>query len=239
MLMSNDVTRRDVMAVLGAGAAVVSLGAVPGAAGAAEAPAAPGAYELPALPYAYDALAPVLEERIVRIHHDRHHAAYVRGLNAALAGLARARAAGDLAPIQALSRELAFHGSGHVLHSLYWLSLRPGAPTEPTGALREAIDRDFGSLELLRAQFTSAAKAVAGSGWATLVFEPLGRRLLVLQIENHEKLTLWGVTPLLVCDVWEHAYYLQYEINRAAYVDAVWRLTDWAGAAPRYAACTR
>ena len=236
--MPDELNRRDLIATLGLGAAALSLGALPGGASAAEAPA-PAAYELPKLPYAYDALAPVLEERIVRLHHDKHHAGYVNGLNAALGKLAKAREAGDMADIKALSREVAFHGSGHVLHTLYWNSMKPGGAAEPEGTLREALDRDFGSLAKLQAQFTAAAKAVEGSGWATLAFEPMAKRLLVLQAENHEKLTIWGVTPLMVCDVWEHAYYLQYENRRADYVDAFWKIVDWAGTAQRFAACLK
>jgi Fe-Mn family superoxide dismutase len=238
--MSGELNRRDLMASLGAGAVALSAAALSGSAAAAEPPAEPPAvYELPKLPYAADALAPVLSEKIVQIHHGRHHAAYVRGANAALAALAKARESGDMANVKALSRELAFHGSGHVLHSLYWQSLKPGPPAEPSGALREAIDRDFGSLDRLRAQFAAAAKAVEGSGWAALVFEPVAKRLLVLEIENHEKLTIWGVTPLMVCDVWEHAYYLQYENNRPKYVDAFWTIVDWPSTAQRYTACVR
>jgi len=238
--MSSDLNRRDVMAALGVGAAALSVAALGGRAAAAEAAAEPPAvYELPKLPYAYDALAPTLSEKIVQIHHDRHHAAAVRGANVALTALAKARESGDMAQVRALSRDLAFNASSHALHSLYWLSMKPGPAAEPSGALREAIDRDFGSLARLQAQFTAAAKAVDGSGWTALVFEPIAKRLLVLEVENHDKLTIWGVTPLMVCDVWEHAYYLQYENNRPKYVDAFWTIIDWPGTAQRFAACTK
>ncbi|MBM4033717.1 MAG: superoxide dismutase [Planctomycetes bacterium] len=229
----SELNRRE---LLGLGALAAGLGAL---GLAAEAPAAAGDYELPKLPYAYDALAPAIEEKILRLHHGKHHAAYVRGLNATLAALAKAREAGDFAAVGGLSRNLAFHGSGHVLHALYWNSMRPGAAAEPEGALKAAIERDFGSVKAFTAHFAAAAKAVEGSGWAILVHEPLGKRLMILQVLNHQNLTVWGAAPLMVCDVWEHAYYLQYANDRAAYVDAFMKTIDWPGVAARYAACTK
>jgi len=230
--MEREVCRREVLGALGAGAAA---GLLPGRAQAAEG----AAYELPPLPYAYNALEPTLSEQLLRVHHDRHHAGYVNGLNRTLAALGEARAAGDFSAIRTLSRNLAFHASGHVLHSLYWASMRPGREGQPRGTLRRALERDFGSLEKFRSQFAAAAKAVEGSGWAALVHEPLGNRLLVLQVQNHQNLAIWGSVPLLVCDVWEHAYYLQYANNRGAYVDAFSKIIDWDGVARRYAAATR
>jgi len=232
----SEMNRRE---LLGLGALAAGLGAWGGAAGAAEAPAASGEYELPKLPYGYDALAPAIEEKVLRLHHTKHHAAYVKGLNATLAALAKAREAGDFAAIGGLSRNLAFHGSGHVLHALYWNSMRPGDAAEPEGALKAAIERDFGSAKGFMVHFAAAAKAVEGSGWAILVHEPLGKRLLVLQVLNHQNLTVWGAAPLMVCDVWEHAYYLQYANDRAAYVDAFCKIIDWPGVAKRYEAATK
>jgi Fe-Mn family superoxide dismutase len=196
-----------------------------------------GQYELPKLPYGFDALAPEIEERVLRIHYEKHHAGYVNGLNATLKKLEQARAANDFAQIKALSRDLAFHGSGHVLHTLYWNSMRPapGAP-EPEGALRAALERHFGSFAAFKAQFLAAAKDVEGSGWAVLAWEPTDGRLLIVQSEKHQNLTIWGVTPLMVCDVWEHAYYLQYQNRRADYVDNFFKLIDWAAVVRRYEA---
>jgi superoxide dismutase, Fe-Mn family len=194
----------------------------------------PVAYELPKLPYAYDALAPEIEAKVLQIHHEKHHAAYVAGLNKTLTKLQEARGANDFAAIKALSRDLAFHGSGHAMHSLYWLSMKP-APrkAEPDGVLREAIDRDFASFAAFRGQFLQASKDAEASGWGILAWEPLGKRLLVLQAERHQDLTFQGAIPLMVCDVWEHAYYLQYQNRRADYVDAFFRLVDWDGVARR------
>jgi Fe-Mn family superoxide dismutase len=112
--------------------------------------------------------------------------------------------------------------------------MRPGEATQPDGALRDALVRDFGSVKGFMAHFAAAAKAVEGSGWAILVHEPIGKRLIILQVLNHQNLTVWGAVPLMVCDVWEHAYYLQYANDRAAYVDTFCKLIDWPGVAKRH-----
>ena len=233
--MAERMGRREALGAVGLGALAVTLGGASSCAAAPAAIAKTKEYELPRLPYGYDALAPQIEERVLRLHHTKHHAGYVRGLNATLAKLGQARAAGDFVAIKALSRDLAFHGSGHVLHTLYWQSMQPSPAGEPAGALRAAIERDFGSLAAFRAQFAAAANKVEGSGWAVLGFEPMGRRLLVLQAEKHQNLTIWGVAPLLVCDVWEHAYYAQYHNRRGDYVEAFCALINWPGAARRFA----
>jgi Fe-Mn family superoxide dismutase len=212
---------------------LVGGGAMGQAGGGGETLPAAAPYALPPLPYAYDALQPAISQEILKIHHDKHHAGYVAGLNKTLEKLQAARE--DAAQITALSRDLAFHGSGHVLHSLYWKSMTPGGSAAPAGLLGQAIDRDFGSLKSFMAQFANASKAVEGSGWAVLGYEPLGRRLLALQSEKHQNLAIWGIVPLMVCDVWEHAYYLQYQNRRADYVDAFMKLIDWPGTAKRFA----
>jgi len=187
-------------------------------------------YRLPDLPYAYNALEPYIDEATMKLHHDKHHAAYVNGFNAALAKMKEAREKGDFSAIQSLSKLLAFHGSGHVMHSIFWEIMCPkDRSSEPAGgALLEQIKNDFGSLESFKKQFSEAAKAVEGNGWAILAYEPLGKRLLVLQAENHQKLTVQVSVPLLVLDVWEHAYYLLYKNNRAGYVEAWWNVVNWA-----------
>jgi len=186
-------------------------------------------YKLPDLPYAYDALEPYVDEQTMKLHHDKHHLAYVNGANAALKKLEEARAKGDFSSIQALSKQLAFHGSGHALHCLFWESMCPKEKSrEPqTGALFDALTRDFGSVASFKLQFSEAAKAVEGNGWAILAYEPMGRRLVVLQAENHQKLTFQGSTPLLALDVWEHAYYILYKSDRAEYVKNWWNIVDW------------
>ena len=194
-------------------------------------------YKLPDLPYAYNALEPYIDEATMKLHHDKHHAAYVNGFNAALKKLEEARSKGDFAAVQALSKLAAFHGSGHTMHSIFWEVMCPKEKSvEPkSGALFDAITASFGSLEAFKKHFSEAAKAVEGSGWAVLAYEPIGKRLLVLQAENHQKLTVQGSVPLLVLDVWEHAYYLKYQNNRGGYVDAWWNVVNWAEVEKRFA----
>jgi len=194
-------------------------------------------HELPQLPYAYNALEPHYDEATVRLHHDIHHKGYVDGLNNAEAKLAEAREKGDFALIKHWERELAFHGSGHLLHSLFWMNMSPNGGGAPSGALADRINQDFGSFEAFKKQFSAAAVAVEGSGWAVLVWNPEFKKLEILQAEKHQNLTQWGVTPLLTVDVWEHAYYLKYQNKRAAWVEAWWNLVNWEDVAARFEKC--
>ena len=193
-------------------------------------------YSLPALPYEYNALEPYMDEQTVRTHHDKHHLAYVNGLNKALKDLEDARSRNDYSNIQALEKLLAFHGSGHVLHTLFWESICSASSSrEPeSGDFLEQIKKDFGSFESMKAQLSAATKAVEASGWGVLAWEPSAKRLLILTAENHQKLTIWGAVPLLVIDVWEHAYYLKYQNNRAGYVDSFWKIVNWNKAEERF-----
>ncbi len=191
-------------------------------------------HELPPLPYAYNALEPNMDEQTVKLHHDMHHKAYVDGLNNAEDKLAAAREAGDYALVKHWSRELAFHGSGHILHSIFWTNLAPNAGGEPTGDLTEAVKKDFGSFERCKAQLVAVTVAVEGSGWGLLTYMPDQDRLLIMQAEKHQDLTQWGAVPLLVLDAWEHAYYLKYQNRRAEYVNNLFNLINWADVAARY-----
>jgi len=193
------------------------------------------AYELPPLPYAYDSLEPHYDEQTVRLHHDKHHAAYVAGLNKAEEQLATARASGDYALIKHWERELAFHGSGHLLHTLFWENMTPRGGGQPGGDLATQIARDFGSFDAFKAQFTAAANAVEGSGWCLLGWAPGLDKLVILQVEKHQDLTVWGVVPLLIVDVWEHAYYLKYQNRRAEWLGSWWNIVNWADVASRFA----
>jgi Fe-Mn family superoxide dismutase len=196
-------------------------------------------HELPPLPYAYDALEPHIDEQTMHLHHDKHHLGYVNGLNKAEDELAKARDEGNFSLIKHWEREAAFHGSGHFLHSIFWPNMAPagnGGGGQPGGDLANQINQDFGSFDKFKAQFSAAANAVEGSGWALLVWEPEGRHLSVLTAEKHQNLTQWGVAPLLVLDVWEHAYYLKYQNQRAAYVEAFWNVVNWSDVAERLAA---
>jgi len=195
------------------------------------------AHELPSLPYAYDALEPYIDEQTMKLHHDIHHAGYVKGLNAAEAKLAEARAAGDFGAVKHLSREAAIHGSGHLLHSVFWPNMMAAseAKAAPDGALADAIARDFGSFEAFKGQFTAASTAVEGSGWGILAYRPTDDTLVILTAEKHQNLTQWGVVPLLVLDVWEHAYYLKYQNRRGEYVKNFFNIVNWDDVAERYA----
>jgi Fe-Mn family superoxide dismutase len=193
-------------------------------------------YTLPELTYDFGALEPHLSARILELHHDKHHAAYVKGANTALERLEEARAKGELAALPALERALAFNLSGHVLHSLFWTNLAPKAGGRPGGGLAEALGRDFGSFDAFKRQLSEAAATLMGSGWAALVWEPLGKRLLISQIYDHQSNVAQGGAPLLVLDAWEHAYYLQYENRKADFFEAVWNLWNWPDVERRFEA---
>ena len=194
-----------------------------------------GRYVLPDLPYGYDTLEPVISQEILRLHHDRHHAAYVNAANTALDKLESARRSGFASlDIRAVERDLAFNASGHILHSLYWANMKSGGGGQPGGALADAINVGFGSFALFKQQLGMAAKAVEGSGWGLLVYEPESRQLLTLQVQNHQNLAVQGAVPLLTVDVWEHAYYLQYRNDRGGYVDRWWEIVNWEDVAERY-----
>ncbi len=191
-------------------------------------------YDLPELGYSHDALEPVLTERMVELHHDKHHAAYVKGANDTLDLLAQARQSEDFGAIAGLERALAFNVSGHVLHSVLWKNLSPDAASRPTGDLAAAIKRDLGSFDSARSHLAAAATTIQGSGWAALVWEPCSGRLQVAQVHDHQASLHVGSQPLLVIDGWEHAYYLKYETDKEAYVDALWQIIDWDDVAARF-----
>jgi Fe-Mn family superoxide dismutase len=228
--MGNEFTRRDV--IVGAGAAatlgvISSLIGSPAIAATGKEASQTFTHGLPPLPYPPDALEPVIDKETVSIHHDKHFAGYVKGLNATITKLAKARESGNFSAIKALSRDLAFNGSGVVLHWIYFDTIGPKAGGKPSGKLAEAVNRDFGSYEAFWKQFAAASKAVEASGWGILAWEPFSRRLVVMQAEKHQNLTSWGAMPLMVCDVWEHAYYLKYQNRRAEYVDNFAKIINW------------
>lgn len=193
-------------------------------------------FTLPELPYAYNALEPYYDEQTVRIHHDMHHKAYVDGLNNALTKLAEARENADYALIKHWEKELAFHGSGHVLHTLFWENMTPQSSGSPAGELLLQMKKDFGSFEDFQKQFSAAAGAVEGSGWAVLGWQPQLGKLLITQVEKHQDLTVWGIVPLLILDVWEHAYYLKYQNRRAEWIKAWWNIVNWEVVEKRFSA---
>ena len=191
-------------------------------------------YQLPELPYEYDALEPHIDERTMRLHHDVHHQGYVDGANRALEKLAEARASEDYGAIKAISRDLSFNLSGHALHSIFWTNMAPESEADdPPWNLKKRAEANFGSVEGLIGQFSAAASAVEGSGWAILAWEPESEKLMVLQVEKHQNLGAQGVIPILVLDVWEHAYYLRYQNKRGEYVNNWWNVVNWSDVSER------
>jgi len=195
-------------------------------------------YLLPALAYDPGSLEPHLSGQIIELHHDKHHAAYVKGANTALEKLAEARSTNNYDALVGLEKTLAFNLGGHVLHSMYWANLSPDGGDKPVGDLAAAIDDHFGSFDAFRAYFGQTTTLVQVSGWGILSWEPIGRRLSVEQLEAHHENTTLGAVPLLAIDAWEHAYYLQYHNRRADYVEAIWNVVNWADVARRFAAAT-
>ncbi len=185
------------------------------------------AHTLPNLNYDYNALEPHYDEQTLKIHHDIHHKAYVDGLNKAEQKLQEARESGDFALIKHWEKEIAFHGSGHILHTLFWENMTPNGNLNPEGFAIERIKQDFGDYEKFKKQFTEAAIAVEGSGWTILAWNPMFQKLVILQAEKHQNLTQWGVVPLLILDLWEHAYYLKYQNRRAEFINAWWNIVNW------------
>jgi Fe-Mn family superoxide dismutase len=193
-------------------------------------------YSLPDLPYDYAALEPSYSGQILELHHDKHHAAYVAGANQTLEKLADARDKGDFGTLVGLEKTLAFHISGHVLHSIFWKNLSPDGGDKPDGVLGSAIDEHFGSFDSFKAHLTQATNTIQGSGWGVLAWEPLGGRLIIEQVYDHQGNVGNGATPLLVFDAWEHAFYLQYKNVKADFFNALWNIINWSDVAARFAA---
>ncbi|MEM9559352.1 MAG: superoxide dismutase [Planctomycetota bacterium] len=246
-------TRRDVLLGLGGAAMALTAGAAIGSDGhqgndghqhhtTPGFDAETGAYTLAPLPYDPAALEPHIDAQTMSIHHGRHHAGYVRGLNNALAKLQEIRTGGgDPSTVEHWSRELSFNAGGHINHALFWTGMAPagnGGGGEPDGPLRAAIDRDFGAFEQFTAHFKAASASVEGSGWGWLVYEPLGGRLMVTQMHSQQMGLFASCVPLLGVDVWEHAYYLRYQNKRSDYITAFMNVINWPEIARRFAAAT-
>jgi Fe-Mn family superoxide dismutase len=190
-------------------------------------------YTLPDLPYDYAALEPHISGRIMELHHDKHHATYVAGANAALDALAAARESGDLAAVNLHEKNLAFNLGGHTNHTVFWHNLSPDGGGEPDGELAAAIADQFGGFAAFQAHFGAVATGIQGSGWAVLGWDSIGQRLLVFQLFDQQANVPLGVTPLLMLDMWEHAFYLDYLNVKADYVKAFWNLANWSDVAAR------
>ncbi|MCX6494927.1 MAG: superoxide dismutase [Actinobacteria bacterium] len=193
-------------------------------------------YSLPELNYDYSALAPHISAQIMELHHSKHHAAYVAGANTALEKLAEARDANDFANINRLQKDLAFHLGGHTNHSIFWKNLTPDSQERPTGELAAAIDEFFGSFDKFRAHFNAAALGLQGSGWAFLAWDAIGGQLIIEQLYDQQGNIAAATTPLLMLDMWEHAFYLDYKNVKGDYVTAFWNIVNWDDVATRFAA---
>lgn len=186
-------------------------------------------YKLPPLPYKYTDLQPYISELQLTLHHDKHHLAYVNGANNILQKLDKARREGAEIDVKSTLKELSFHIGGHLLHSLFWDNLAPAGKGggQPGGVLADYIVKEFTSFDRFRKEFTQAAVSVEGSGWAALAFCKQTSRPLIMQIEKHNLNVYPAFTILLVLDVWEHAYYLDYKNDRGKFVEAFWSIVNW------------
>jgi superoxide dismutase, Fe-Mn family len=191
-------------------------------------------YTLPDLPYDYAALEPHVSGRIMELHHDKHHAAYVTGANAALEKLAEARDSGSFDAVNLYEKNLAFNLGGHVNHTAFWENLSPDGGDKPTGELAAAIDEFFGSFEGFQKHFAATAVGIQGSGWAILAWDSVGQKLGIFQLYDQQGNIPLGIVPIVLLDMWEHAFYLDYVNVKADYVKAWWNIVNWADAAQRF-----
>lgn len=193
-------------------------------------------YNLPNIPYEYDALVPYITEDQLKVHHLKHHNAYVEGANAIFRKMENTRAENANLDMKAILKELSFQIGGFILHSMFWNNLAPANNGEgkPSGSLLEAVENEFGSFERFQDEFTRTALSVEGSGWAMLTYCEYTRRLLLMQIEKHNINVYPNFRILLLLDVWEHAYYIDYKNDRIKYIDAFWEIVNWKKAEERF-----
>ena len=198
-------------------------------------------YTLPPLTYDLKALAPYISEAQLTLHYQKHHQAYVNGANALFEKLDKARKDGTDLDMKATLKELCFQAGGHILHLLFWKNLAPPdrAGKEPVGVLAEALKKEFGSFERFRKEFSVAAVSAEGSGWAALARCGMTGRLLIMQIEKHNVNVFPHLRIVMVLDVWEHAYYLDYKNERPRYVEAFWNIVNWDEVNRRYEAALK
>ncbi len=187
-------------------------------------------YSLPKLPYDYAALEPYISSQQLTLHHTKHHQAYVTGANALIETFGKARKEGTDMDMKAASKELSFHVGGYRLHNLFWENMAPagkGGGGAPKGELAKAIDAEYGSFDRFRKEFTQAASGVEGSGWAALTYCKTAERPILMQIEKHNVNVIPGFSILMVLDVWEHAYYLDYKNDRNKFIEGFWNIVNW------------
>jgi Fe-Mn family superoxide dismutase len=193
-------------------------------------------YTLPDLAYDFAALEPHISGRIMQLHHGKHHAAYVAGANATLDLMAEAREKNDLTWINKLQKDLAFNLGGHVNHSIFWKNLSASGGDKPTGELAAAINEYFGSFDGFRSHFSANAMGIQGSGWSILAWDVLGQRLIIEQLYDQQGNLVAASVPLLMLDMWEHAFYLDYQNVKADYVAAFWNIVSWQDVQARFEA---
>ncbi|KAG9511299.1 Superoxide dismutase [Mn] 1, mitochondrial, partial [Fragariocoptes setiger] len=192
-------------------------------------------HSLPDLPYDYNALEPTISAEIMKLHHGKHHAAYVNNLNIAEEKLSEAMQKNNVSQIIELQKAIVFNGGGHVNHSIFWKNLSPSGGGDPSGALLNAINSSFASVDDMRQRVSSTAVALQGAGWAWLAYCPQTKKLTVRGMPNQDPLhPLTGLVPLFGIDVWEHAYYLQYKNARPDYVKAIWNIVNWKDVEERF-----
>ncbi|MCI8345901.1 MAG: superoxide dismutase [Clostridia bacterium] len=179
------------------------------------------------LPYPLNALEPYYTKEMLDLHYNVLYKGYIDNTNKTEEQLAKARETNDFSNIKCLEKNLSFFGSGAILHELFFENMGPAIPTSPSMELMEQIIKDFGSFEKFKEQFTAASTQVEASGWCLLVWVQNWNKLEILQCEKHQDLTLWGCKPLLVLDMWEHSYYLQYKTKRPEYINAFWNILNW------------
>jgi len=185
------------------------------------------------LPYNTDHLEPYMDEETLHLHHTFHHGGAVKGANKDIEMIKSVMNSGDLTLADHWTKKLSFHLCSHILHSIFWTNLA-NKKSQPTGDLLKKIEKDFGSTNKMQEMIAKISKSIEGSGWGILAYQPYSDNLVVLQCENHHKLTVWGAVPLLVIDVWEHAYYLKYKNKRGDFVDALMNIINWDNVAQRY-----
>ena len=191
-------------------------------------------YSLPELPYDYAALEPYISGEIMELHHDKHHATYVKGINTAVDQLSEMREKEEFTFLGTLEKNLAFHLGGHVNHSVFWTNMSPDGGDKPVGDLAARIDADFGSLDKFRAQFEANALGVQGSGWSVLTWDMVAQKLYIVQHFDHQGNVPICMVPLLMLDMWEHSYYLQYKNDKATFVKQWWNIVNWADVQARF-----
>ena len=241
--MELAISRRNLITAAALSGGLVLASAEPSLATQQPDAATEGPYSLPPLPYDFADLEPHIQTSIMVLHHSKHHAAYVKGANDALGQLENARRVGgeEIRRVGAITEALAFNLAGHALHSVFWtnMSKTGGGDPLPESEIGKLIRRDFGSNAAFVAHFSAAAAQVQGGGWSILAYDPLGQRLLVLQIEKHQVNLVPLAVPLLVLDVWEHAYYMQYQNKRTDYIKAFFNVVNWANVDQRLAAARK